>query len=77
MTNACSSFTGPMAAIALLLASASTAATSGDLGKIQPLENRSAAAIVAKAHDRIMSVYAPGEDLFIFEVVPLRQFIGG
>jgi len=44
--------------------------------KIRLLENRYAAALVARDLDAVMRTYSPGEDLFIFEAVPPRQFVG-
>jgi len=43
---------------------------------IEALENQFAAAVRAKDLDAIMKVYAPGNDLFVFDVVPPRQYIG-
>jgi ketosteroid isomerase-like protein len=63
------------AAAAVLVSMAATAASS-DVMKIRALENRYAAALVARDLDGIMRSYSPGEDLFIFEAVPPRQFIG-
>jgi len=44
--------------------------------KIRALENRYAAALVARDRDGIMRSYTPGADLFVFEAVPPRQFVG-
>ena len=43
---------------------------------IQALEDQFAAAVQAKNLDGIMKVYAPGSDLFVFDVVPPRQYVG-
>lgn len=43
---------------------------------IEALENRFAAAVNAKDVDAIMKVYAPGSDLFVFDVAPPRQYVG-
>ena len=43
---------------------------------IQKLEDQYAAAVRAKDLDGIMKTYAPGSDLFVFDVVPPRQYAG-
>jgi uncharacterized protein (TIGR02246 family) len=43
---------------------------------IAALEDTFAAAVRAKDLDAIMKVYAPGNDLFVFDVVPPRQYVG-
>jgi len=43
---------------------------------IETLESRFAAAVTAKDLDAIMKVYAPGSGLFVFDVVPPRQYVG-
>jgi len=48
----------------------------GDVMNIRALESRYAAALVARDLDGIMRSYTPGEDLFVFEAVPPRQFVG-
>ena len=48
----------------------------GDEAKIQSLENKLAAAVNAKDVNAIMSVYVPNETLFVFDVVPPRQYVG-
>lgn len=45
-----------------------------DEAQIQALEARFAAAVNAKDVDAIMKVYAP--DVFVFDVVPPRQYVG-
>ncbi len=47
-----------------------------DEAKIRALENKFAAAFVAKDVNAIMSVYLPSETLFVFDVVPRRQYVG-
>ena len=44
--------------------------------EIQSLEDRFAAAFNAKDLDGIMKVYAPGANLFVFDVAPPRQHVG-
>jgi ketosteroid isomerase-like protein len=47
-----------------------------DKAEIQALEDRFGAAFNAKDLDAIMKVYAPGESLFVFDVVPPRDYVG-
>lgn len=44
--------------------------------KIRAVENQFAAAVNAKDLDAIMKVYVPDETLFVFDVVPPRQYVG-
>jgi ketosteroid isomerase-like protein len=44
--------------------------------QIRSLEQRFAAAVQAKDLNRIMSVYAPGWRLFVFDINPPRQHVG-
>jgi ketosteroid isomerase-like protein len=44
--------------------------------QIRALEQRFAAAVQAKDLNRIMTVYAPGSRLFVFDVTPPRQHVG-
>lgn len=44
--------------------------------EIQALEDQFAAAFNAKDLDGIMKVYAPGPNLFVFDVTPPRQHVG-
>jgi uncharacterized protein (TIGR02246 family) len=43
---------------------------------IRALEERFVAAFKAKDPDAIMKVYAPGQTLLVFDVVPPRQYVG-
>jgi uncharacterized protein (TIGR02246 family) len=43
---------------------------------IRGLEDRFVAAFKAKDVDAIMKVYAPGQTLVVFDVVPPRQYVG-
>ena len=43
---------------------------------IRALEERFVAAFKAKDVDAIMKVYAPGQTLVVFDVVPPRQYVG-
>lgn len=62
-------------AIGVVCAGGATAAPSGDEAAIRALEAHFAAAVAAKDVDAIMKVYAP--DVFVFDVVPPRQYVGG
>jgi len=43
---------------------------------IRALENQLVAAVKAKDVDAIMKVYVPDQSLFVFDVVPPRQYVG-
>jgi len=45
-------------------------------GDIKALEDRLITAVKAKDVDAIMKVYVPDESLFVFDVVPPRQYVG-
>jgi ketosteroid isomerase-like protein len=47
-----------------------------DKAKIQALEDRFTTAFSAKDLDAIMKVYVPDQGLFVFDVVPPRQYVG-
>ncbi|MBV8593711.1 MAG: nuclear transport factor 2 family protein [Caulobacteraceae bacterium] len=65
------------AAAASLSALASSAlALPSDVAEIRSLEARFAAAVAARDVDGIMSAYAPGGDLVVFDVIPPRQYVG-
>ena len=51
-------------------------AASSDEAIIRALENRFVAAVNAKDVNAIMKVYVPDESLFVFDVVPPRQYVG-
>jgi len=51
-------------------------AKSDDEAEIKALEGQFAAALTAKDLDKIMAVYVPDESLFIFDVIPPRQYVG-
>src|SRR6266568_4478198 len=44
--------------------------------EIKALEDRFVAAFKAKDVDAIMKVYVPDQSLFVFDVVPPRQYVG-
>lgn len=52
------------------------AAQTGDEAQIRAVEDQFAAAFKAKDIDAIMKVYVPDESLFVFDVVPPRQYVG-
>jgi uncharacterized protein (TIGR02246 family) len=51
-------------------------ARADDRADIRALEERFVAAFKAKDPDAIMKVYAPGQTLVVFDVVPPRQYVG-
>jgi ketosteroid isomerase-like protein len=51
-------------------------ADANDIAQIRTLENRLAAAAEARNPDAIMKAYLPGETLFVFDVIPPRQYVG-
>ena len=63
-------------AVVLLGIAFDAGAQSADKAQIQALEEQLAAAIAAKDVDKIMQFYAPGEDLFVFDIIPPRQYVG-
>ncbi|HLY06607.1 MAG TPA: nuclear transport factor 2 family protein [Rhizomicrobium sp.] len=64
------------AAVAAPFAVAAHPPKADNRAAIQALEDQFAAAVQAKNLDGIMKVYAPGSDLFVFDVVPPRQYVG-
>lgn len=67
---------GLTAFIALACLAAAAPARADAKADIQALESRFAAAVKAGDVDAIMKVYAPDESLFVFDVVPPRQYVG-
>lgn len=65
-----------MFAAALSVSPTGVRAESADEAAIRALENRFVAAVNAKDVNAIMKVYVPDESLFVFDVVPPRQFVG-
>jgi len=61
---------------ALLLNPVPTSAQSDDTAQIKALEDQFTAAFRAKDLDAIMKVYVPDDTLFVFDVVPPRQYVG-
>ncbi len=63
-------------AVSISLTLAGAGAQSNDETAIRALTQRFNAAIKAKDVNKIMSVYVPNESLFVFDVVPPRQYVG-
>ena len=63
-------------AVVLLGIAFNVGAQSADKTQIQALEDQLAAAIAAKDVDKVMQFYAPGDNLFVFDVIPPRQYVG-
>ncbi len=53
-----------------------SSAKEDDEAAIRALEKRFAAAVQARDFDQIMSCYVPGQELFVFDVIPPRQYVG-
>src|SRR5579862_4129403 len=51
-------------------------ARADDKADIEALEKRFAAGVEAKNPDAIMANYVPGDSLFVFDLVPPRQYVG-
>jgi uncharacterized protein (TIGR02246 family) len=51
-------------------------ASPDDVAKIKALEQRLAAAVASRDVDAIMQAYVPDETLFVFDVIPPRQYVG-
>ncbi len=65
-----------MFAVALSVSPTGVRAESRDEASIRALESRFVAAVNAKDVNAIMKVYVPDESLFVFDVVPPRQYVG-
>jgi len=63
-------------AVVLIGTALNAGAAPDDKAQIQALEEQLAAAIAAKDVDKIMQCYAPGEELFVFDIIPPRQYVG-
>jgi ketosteroid isomerase-like protein len=55
-------------------AAADAPAANADKAAIQALENTFNEGFNSKDVDKVMSVYAPGKQLFVFDVVPPREY---
>jgi ketosteroid isomerase-like protein len=62
--------------VSLHAAASQTAGGNKDEQEIRSLEGRFAAAVRAKDVDSIMKNYAPGPEMFVFDVTPPRQYVG-
>jgi ketosteroid isomerase-like protein len=62
--------------VSLHTAVSQTSGGNKDEQEIRALEDRFAAAVRAKDVDSIMKNYAPGTGLFVFDVIPPRQYVG-
>jgi uncharacterized protein (TIGR02246 family) len=62
--------------IALSIIALGTPARADARADIRALEDRFVAAFNAKDVNAIMKVYAPGRTLFVFDVIPPRQYVG-
>jgi len=60
----------------VLLQPAVVCAQASDEAQIRALEDSFAAGVRAKDLDAIMKVYVPDQTLFVFDVVPPRQYVG-
>lgn len=65
-----------MAAILWGLATFSARAKTDDQAEIKALEERLVAAAAARNIDGVMSCYVADESLFVFDVIPPRQYVG-
>lgn len=65
-----------MLSASLYAVGGAAAAKGGAQAKIMALEDRYVAAVNAKDVDKIMECYAPGDGLFVFDVIPPRQYAG-
>src|ERR1700733_5653407 len=61
---------------AALVSAADAAGTKDAKGAIEALTQRFVAAFNAKDVDSIMKLYAPGPQLFVFDVSPPREIVG-
>src|ERR1700675_718675 len=66
-----------IAALISVALSSGVALAAGDAeSQIRALEDQYAAAVNAKDVDKIMACYVPDESLFVFDVIPPRQYVG-
>jgi uncharacterized protein (TIGR02246 family) len=62
--------------VALLVLASATPARADSRAEIKALEDRFVAAFKAKDLDAMMKVYVPDQTLFVFDVIPPRQYVG-
>jgi ketosteroid isomerase-like protein len=68
---------GVFLGIAMVCSATLTAqAKTSDEAAIKALEARLMAAVTARDVDKIMQCYDPGEALFVFDVIPPREYVG-
>jgi uncharacterized protein (TIGR02246 family) len=67
---------GSVLVTGLYAAAPQTSGGNKDEQEIRALEDRFAAAFRAKDVSAIMKNYAPGSELFVFDVTPPRQYVG-
>ena len=63
-------------AVLTLLYAGRVHASADDKGEITAVEQRAIEGFKAKDVDKIMSCYVPDETLFVFDVVPPREYVG-
>jgi ketosteroid isomerase-like protein len=61
---------------AVIATTSAASAADADVAKLKALEARFADAVAAKDLDGIMKVYVPDDSLFVFDVIPPRQYVG-
>lgn len=76
MRNWISWIIGSLLVTGLYAATPQTSGGNKDEQEIRALEERFAAAFRAKDVPAIMKGYAPGSELFVFDVTPPRQYVG-
>jgi ketosteroid isomerase-like protein len=76
MNKPAASMAALMFAVALGVSPTCARATPDDEANIRALESRFVAAVKAKDVNAIMKVYVPDESLFVFDVIPPRQYVG-
>jgi ketosteroid isomerase-like protein len=65
-----------MACVATFGFVSASRASADDVAKIKALEQHLASAITSRNVDAIMQSYIPDESLFVFDVIPPRQYVG-
>lgn len=63
-------------AVVILCLGHTARAGSNDIDQIRILESKLAAAAEARDLDAIMKAYVPDESLFVFDVIPPREYVG-
>ena len=76
MSRSSLTLAGLTALFALAFLAAADAARADSKAEIKALEDQFIAAFKAKDLDAIMKVYVPDQSLFVFDVVPPRQYVG-